>query len=186
MFFTISHRDPKEKLTLPLKPWGCRFDSRPCQTTLCPWARHLLASGECPCTYCKSLWIRASAKWQSVNVGQAVCGKSLEDHKRLQPPEPWASVPAEIIYHQVDGIAASGPAPADYMTPSSSKQSNFWTVDRSRYIPIYCISAPYLSASGWVHILYCSHNIVANDYIPTATCRHATFVYLLYIVHCVV
>ena len=31
---------------------------------LCPWARHftLLASGECPCTYCKSLWIRASAK----------------------------------------------------------------------------------------------------------------------------
>ena len=31
---------------------------------LCPWARHftLLASGECPCTYCKSLWIRVSAK----------------------------------------------------------------------------------------------------------------------------
>ena len=31
--------------------------------TLCLWARHftLLASGECPCTYCKSLWIRASA-----------------------------------------------------------------------------------------------------------------------------
>ena len=35
-----------------------------CKITLCPWARHftLLASGECPCTYCKSLWIRASAK----------------------------------------------------------------------------------------------------------------------------
>ena len=32
--------------------------------TLCPWARHfpLLASGECPCTYCMSLWIRASAE----------------------------------------------------------------------------------------------------------------------------
>ena len=32
--------------------------------TLCPWARHftLLFSGERPCTYCKSLWIRASAK----------------------------------------------------------------------------------------------------------------------------
>ena len=26
---------------------GCRFDSRPCKMTLCPWARHfrLLASG---------------------------------------------------------------------------------------------------------------------------------------------
>ena len=34
--------------------------------TLCPWARHftLLASGECPCTYCKSLWMRASSKLQ--------------------------------------------------------------------------------------------------------------------------
>ena len=32
------------------------------------WARHftLLA---CPCTYCKSFWIRASAKWMNVNVG---------------------------------------------------------------------------------------------------------------------
>ena len=39
-------------------------DSRLCQMTLCPWARHfnLLASGECPCTYCKSVRIRASAK----------------------------------------------------------------------------------------------------------------------------
>ena len=35
-----------------------------------PWARHftLLALGECPCTYCKSLWIRASAKWLNVIV----------------------------------------------------------------------------------------------------------------------
>ena len=44
--------------------------ARPCQMMLCPWARHftLLASRECPCTYCKSLWIRASAKWLNVNV----------------------------------------------------------------------------------------------------------------------
>ena len=36
--------------------------------TLCPGARHftLLASGECLCTYCKSLWIRTSAKWLNV------------------------------------------------------------------------------------------------------------------------
>ena len=26
-----------------------------------------LPRGECPCTYCKSLWIRASAKWLNVN-----------------------------------------------------------------------------------------------------------------------
>ena len=28
------------------------------------WARHftLLASGECPCTYCKLLWVRMFAK----------------------------------------------------------------------------------------------------------------------------
>ena len=40
------------------------------QMMLCPWARHftLLSSGECPCTYCTSLWIRASAKWLNVNV----------------------------------------------------------------------------------------------------------------------
>ena len=40
------------------------FDSRLWQMTLCPWARHLpyLPRGECPCTHCKSLWIRASAK----------------------------------------------------------------------------------------------------------------------------
>ena len=38
--------------------------------TLCPWARQftLLASGECPCTNCKSIWIRASAKLLNVNV----------------------------------------------------------------------------------------------------------------------
>ena len=38
--------------------------SIPGQMTLCPWARHftLLASGKCPCTYCKSLWIKVSAK----------------------------------------------------------------------------------------------------------------------------
>ena len=44
--------------------------SQPCLMVLCPWARHftLLASGECPCTYCKSLWIKASAKWLNVNV----------------------------------------------------------------------------------------------------------------------
>ena len=37
---------------------------RPCKMTLCPWARHftLLVSVECPCTYCKSLWIRVSAE----------------------------------------------------------------------------------------------------------------------------
>ena len=37
---------------------------------LCPWVRHftLLASGGCPCTYCKSLWIRVYAKWLNVNV----------------------------------------------------------------------------------------------------------------------
>ena len=28
----------------------------------------LLAWGECPCTYCESLWIRASAKWLNVNM----------------------------------------------------------------------------------------------------------------------
>ena len=35
----------------------------------CPWARHftLLVSGVCPCIYCKSLWIRASAKLLNVN-----------------------------------------------------------------------------------------------------------------------
>ena len=28
-----------------------------------PWARHFtLLASECPCTYCKSLWIRVSAK----------------------------------------------------------------------------------------------------------------------------
>ena len=27
-----------------------------------------LGGGECPCIYCKSLWIRASAKWLNVNV----------------------------------------------------------------------------------------------------------------------
>ena len=27
-----------------------------------------LPRGECPCTYCKSLWIRASAKWLNVNM----------------------------------------------------------------------------------------------------------------------
>ena len=38
-----------------LIPW-------PCKIMLCPWARHftLLASGKCPCTSCKSLWMRAS------------------------------------------------------------------------------------------------------------------------------
>ena len=38
--------------------------------TLCPWARHftILALGECPCTYCKSLSIRVSAKWLNGNV----------------------------------------------------------------------------------------------------------------------
>ena len=49
--------------------------------TLCPWARHfnLLAPGECPCTYCKSLWIRASAKWLNVNVDQTKKGKGKSD-----------------------------------------------------------------------------------------------------------
>ena len=39
---------------------------QPCNIMLCPWARHLtlLASGKCPCTYFKPLWIRASAKLQ--------------------------------------------------------------------------------------------------------------------------
>ena len=38
--------------------------SIPSRANLRPWARHLtlLASGECPCTYCNSLWIRVSAK----------------------------------------------------------------------------------------------------------------------------
>ena len=50
--------------------------------TLCPWARHFthLPRGECPCTYYKLLWIRASAKckckyvrhWYSDNVMRAI------------------------------------------------------------------------------------------------------------------
>ena len=41
--------------------------------TLCPWARHftLLALGECPCTYCKSLCVRASAKCKCLFVSTA-------------------------------------------------------------------------------------------------------------------
>ena len=52
----------------------CWFDSRQWKMTLCPWARHftLLALGECPWTCCKSLWIRASAKWLNVNVNVCV------------------------------------------------------------------------------------------------------------------
>ena len=51
---------------LPIRRLPVRFQL--CQMTLCPWARHftLLASGECPCTYCKSLWIRASVKCKCV------------------------------------------------------------------------------------------------------------------------
>ena len=32
--------------------------------TLCPWqgTSPYLPQGECPCTYCKLLWLRASAK----------------------------------------------------------------------------------------------------------------------------
>ena len=42
---------------------------RPCKMTLCTWARHftLLASGRMSRTYCKSLWIRASAKLLNLN-----------------------------------------------------------------------------------------------------------------------
>ena len=41
------------------------------EITLCPWARHftLLASGACPCTYCKSQWIRSL-----LNVTKCKCG----------------------------------------------------------------------------------------------------------------
>ena len=34
--------------------------------TLCPSARHFTVLALCPCTYCKSLWLRASAKWLNV------------------------------------------------------------------------------------------------------------------------
>ena len=49
---------------------SCRFDSRPCQWR-CPRHFTLLASGECPCTYCKLLWKRVSAKWLNVNVNNS-------------------------------------------------------------------------------------------------------------------
>ena len=47
---------------------GWRFDSRPCKLRCVPGqgTSPYLPWGECPCTYCKSLWIRASAKWLNV------------------------------------------------------------------------------------------------------------------------
>ena len=61
LFIQVKHHTAGSQVAERL---GTGFDSWPCPTTLCRWARHftLLASGECNCTYCKSLWIRASAK----------------------------------------------------------------------------------------------------------------------------
>ena len=49
--------------------------------------------GECPCTYCKWLWIRASAKWLNVNVKTAgwcwtvlVYGRHGESWHCPEPP----------------------------------------------------------------------------------------------------
>ena len=47
-----------------------------------------LPQGECPCTYCKSLWIRASAKW--LNVSRARHFAAI--YGALQPVCPWHTV----------------------------------------------------------------------------------------------
>ena len=39
--------------------------------------------GKCPCTYCKSLWIRASAKWIHVNVNVIFSKYSLETWRHI-------------------------------------------------------------------------------------------------------
>ena len=54
---------------------------------LCPWARHftLLASGECLCTYCKSLWMRASAKMTNDKCKILMILKSLSEQ-----PQPFS------------------------------------------------------------------------------------------------
>ena len=80
---------------------------QPCQMTLCPWARHftLLASegGECPCTYCKSLWIRPSAKWLNVNVSTKREKLHLNSRRCVQY---LASFEAEVTSH---GVACLDP-----------------------------------------------------------------------------
>ena len=53
-------RGPKQPLSLLMGPaLGLPIRRLPWRV---PGHFTLLASGECPCTYCKSLWIRASAK----------------------------------------------------------------------------------------------------------------------------
>ena len=42
-----------------------------------------LPRGECPCTYCKSLWIRASAKWQC--KCKILHWRACADHRTLKP-----------------------------------------------------------------------------------------------------
>ena len=69
-----------------------RFWIKKCK--LCASARHLalLATGDCPCTYCKSVWIRASVKCkckimfsQVINIIALKIGKcsSLTPHPSL-------------------------------------------------------------------------------------------------------
>ena len=56
--------------------------------TLCPFARQftLLALGECPCTYCKSLWIRAYPKLLNVKMTKCVYIQCVcADLSLLQP-----------------------------------------------------------------------------------------------------
>ena len=56
----VEHRACNLKVASSIPGW-CTWRCVPGQGTS-PY----LPRGECPCTYCKSLWVRASAKWLNV------------------------------------------------------------------------------------------------------------------------